>query len=318
MTTPLTLATAPPVPPGSTRRGRARHLPWAFATAALAVAATVLVPAPPATAATAATATAAARVTVSPATADPDYASRLRLHGAGFQSVKNGFGGVYVLFGTVSGNWRPSRGGTSGEDYVYVQDSETKDNHGYQRFVAFPGDPTAYAANGGTVKADGTWDATLVVPGAVFPAKGRDGTIRQVDCRKVQCGVITIGAHGVASPANETFTPVRFTTPAGQAPATKPARPRASKTPAGAPATSPAPEVPSSAAPGAGSAAASPATTGDPATTVTADAVVSAGATSGAGRPVVLGAAVGAVVLASLVLLRRRRRGATSTRTGEK
>ena len=29
-----------------------------------------------------------------------------------------------------------------------------------------------------------------------------------VDCRKVTCGVITVGAHGVANANNETFTPV--------------------------------------------------------------------------------------------------------------
>lgn len=307
MTTPLQLVTPPPARPGS-----GRHLLWTLVTAALITAAAVLVPAPPATA--------AARVTVSPATADPDYASELRLHGAGFQSVKNGFGGVYVLFGTVSGTWRPSRGGTSGEDYVYVQDSETKDNHGYQRFVAFPGDPTAYAANGGTVKADGTWDATLVVPGAVFPAKGRDGTIRQVDCRKVQCGVITIGAHGVANPDNETFTPVRFTTPSKPAPATKSARPGASPTRGGTPAAGPGTAEPSSAAPRAttGSPAAAPAPAGDPTTTVAADPVVSATSTTGAGRLAMLGAAVAVAVLATLLLLRRRRRTATSTETGNK
>ncbi|MFE2545817.1 hypothetical protein [Actinacidiphila glaucinigra] len=311
MTTPLHPLTAPPVRPASRRPGHTRHLLWTLVTAALTAAATVLAPAPPAAA--------AARVTLSPGTADPDYASELRLHGAGFQSVKNGFGGVYVLFGTVSGTWRPSRGGTSGEDYVYVQDSETKDNHGYQRFVAFPGDPTAYAANGGTVKADGTWDATLVVPGAVFPAKGRDGTIRQVDCRKVQCGVITIGAHGVASPANETFTPVRFTTPAKQTPATKSARPGASKTQSGTPATpSSVPMQGTSGSPAAAAPAASPTETGEPTTTVAADPVVSATSTSGAGRLAVLGAAVAAAVLAGFLLLRRRRRTATSTGTGEK
>ncbi|MEU4096900.1 hypothetical protein [Streptomyces sp. NPDC026673] len=317
MTTPLPLVTAPPAPPGKhrprgARQSGGRHLLWTLVTAALTVAATLLVPAPPATA--------AARVTLSPGTADPDYATKLRLHGAGFQSVKNGFGGVYVLFGTVSGSWRPSQGGTSGEDYVYVQDSETKDNRGYQRFVAFPGDPTAYAANGGTVKADGTWDATLVIPGAVFPAKGRDGGIRRIDCRKVQCGVITIGAHGVANPSNETFTPVRFTTPGKQAPATKSARPAVSQSPSSAPAASPVPADPSSAAVQGSTAspAASPAATGAPATAVAADPVVSATSTSGAGRLAVLGAAVAVVILASFLLLRRRKRSATSTGTGEK
>jgi hypothetical protein len=160
---------------------------------------------------------ATAHVAVSPTVADPEYATDLQLRGAGFQSVKNGFGGVYVFFGWVDSHWRPSQGGESGVDYVYVQDEETKDNHGYQRFINFPGDPTAYAANGGEVHADGTWSTTLVVPGAVFPAQGRDGSVKQIDCRKVQCGIITIGAHGVVNAHNETFTPVSFAASDGDA-----------------------------------------------------------------------------------------------------
>ncbi|MEU6497766.1 hypothetical protein ABZ890_46780 [Streptomyces sp. NPDC046984] len=312
MTVPIHLVTAPPA-----RSRPALRLLSTLVAAALLVLAAVLVPA--------SEAVAAARVTMTPATADPDYASKIRVHGAGFQSVKNGFGGIYVLFGTVSGTWRPSQGGTSGVDYVYVQDSETKDNHGYQRFVAFPGDPTAYAANGGTLKADGTWDATLVIPGAVFPAKGRDGGIRQIDCRKVQCGVITIGAHGVANPSNETFTPVTFAAPGRQAPATKTAPPAPAKTKHTAPT-----EQPSAASPAAADAssaipqqtssphAADP-TTGNTTTSVASEPAVSATSTSGAGRLAVMGAALVVLVLATLLLLRRRKRaGAASTKTEEK
>ncbi|MFJ6540654.1 hypothetical protein ACIQMP_08400 [Streptomyces sp. NPDC091385] len=301
-----------PAPPGRRRTGL-RPLASLAAAAFLALAA-VLVPAPPAMA--------AARVSASPATADPEYATQLRLHGAGFQSVKNGFGGVYVLFGTVSGTWRPSQGGTSGVDYVYVQDSETKDNHGYQRFVAFPGDPTAYAANGGTVRADGTWDATLVVPGAVFPAKGRDGAVRQIDCRKVRCGVITIGAHGVANPRNETFTPVDFAAPgAGRAPATKSAAPVPSKVkrPESAKPT-PAASPSSSAAAASTSAPATPTASPSSTPAVAADPVVSATSVSGTGL-LVAGCAVVvvvAVILSALWLSRRRKRGGTSVNSGEK
>ncbi len=175
---------------------------------------------------------AGAQVSYSPDTLDPEYATTLTLHGSGFQSVQNGFGGVYVLFGWVDGNWRPSQGGTSGVNYVYVQDSETKDNHGYEKFVAFPGDPTAYAANGGQVNPDGTWDTTLVVPGATFPAQGRDGGVQQVDCQTVQCGIITIGAHGVVNTSNETFTPVTFAEPVAAAPTTEQAAPTTEQAPA--------------------------------------------------------------------------------------
>ncbi|WP_162624810.1 hypothetical protein [Streptomyces cadmiisoli] len=299
---------SPVASPGARPRVGPRLVPAVALTAFLTLALAVV---------TAPAASAAGRVTMTPGTADPQYATKIRLHGSGFQSVKNGFGGVYVLFGTVSGDWRPSQGGKSGEDYVYVQDSETKDNRGYQRFVAFPGDPTAYAANGGTLKADGTWDATLVIPGAVFPAKGRDGSIRQIDCRKVQCGVITIGAHGVSNAGNESFTPVDFAVPDGSAPATKaapatsaPAVKQSDETKAPTSAGSSAPNTSSAASE---SAAAPPKATSDPSAPVAADPVVSASSASVPGRAPAIGAAVafGTVVL-WLLLRRRKRRGATT------
>ncbi|WP_035303374.1 hypothetical protein [Actinokineospora inagensis] len=161
------------------------------------------------------TANAVGRVTVSVSTADPDYATPVDLRGTGFQSVPKGHGGIYVLFGWVdSGNWQPSEGGAAGTTYRYVQDSEAKDNNGYQRFVSFPGGDTEASANGGVVTADGTWSTRLVVPGARFKAVDRTGNASEVDCTKVTCGIITIGAHGVVSPTNETFTPVRFAAPA--------------------------------------------------------------------------------------------------------
>lgn len=159
---------------------------------------------------------AAARVTIKnefgKAEADLTYSTQVTVSGTGFQSVKGGFGGIYVLFGWVKdGAWQPSKGGTTGNgDYLYVPDEETKDNAGYQRFVAFPGSDTEYAANGGTIAADGTWSATMYVPGPTFEAVGRDGSVSSVDCRKVTCGILTIGAHGVTNAKNETFTPIAF------------------------------------------------------------------------------------------------------------
>lgn len=155
---------------------------------------------------------AAARVTVvndqGSAAIDPTYATRLRVSGRGFQSVRGGHGGIYVFFGTVSGQWRPSKGGSTGENYFYVPDSESRDNAGHQAYVAFPGSDTAGSANGGVVTADGRWSTTINVPGATFRSVDRKGKIRTIDCRKVTCGIITVGAHGVANDANETFTPV--------------------------------------------------------------------------------------------------------------
>lgn len=158
---------------------------------------------------------AGARVSVSVegGTLNPTGKTVVDLSGSGFQSVQGGFGGIYVLFGWVSdpsgGSWRPSRGGVTGESYRYVPDDESNPA-GYDVFVAFPGDTTASAANGGQIAANGTWSAKITVPGAKFTSYDRSNNPIAVDCTAVQCGIITIGAHGVTNAANETFTPLRF------------------------------------------------------------------------------------------------------------
>jgi hypothetical protein len=135
----------------------------------------------------------------------------MTVSGSGFQSITKGFGGVYVLFGWVAdgSSWRPSNGGEVGSDYRYVPDQESKENKGYQRFVAFPGSDTEDAANA-VMAADGSWRVDMVVPGATFESQDRDGGVVEVDCREVTCGIITIGAHGVKNANNETFTPIEF------------------------------------------------------------------------------------------------------------
>ncbi|GEA83339.1 MAG: hypothetical protein NVV70_00400 [Cellulomonas sp.] len=166
----------------------------------------------------AAPASAAARVTVAAengkAQADATYSTPVRVSGSGFQSVPGGFGGIYVVFGWVDdpagGSWRPSKGGVSGQDLLYVPDSESKDNAGFQRFVSYPGSDTASSANGGTIAADGTWSTTLTIPGPKVEVVGRSGAVTSIDCLTVTCGVITFGAHGVSNATNETFTPVQF------------------------------------------------------------------------------------------------------------
>lgn len=148
------------------------------------------------------------------AQANLDGPTTLTVSGAGFQSIPGGFGGVYVVFGWVDdpagGSWRPSQGGRTGTDYDYIPDTETADNQGHIRFVAFPGSDTESSANGGTVAADGSWSTQLTVPGPTFTAEGRDGAGTAIDCTVVRCGVITFGAHGVVNPSNESFTPVDF------------------------------------------------------------------------------------------------------------
>jgi hypothetical protein len=142
--------------------------------------------------------------------ADPNYLTEITATGTGFQSIPNGFGGIYVFFGWVDGgSWAPSQGGSTGTDYRYVYDDEANPV-GYQLFVSFPGSSTEYAANGGEVNADGTWSATMRIPGSSFESYDRDGNVTTVDCLQVTCGIITIGAHGVVNPSNESFTPISF------------------------------------------------------------------------------------------------------------
>ena len=151
---------------------------------------------------------AAARVSVS-GTPSVDGTSTLKLSGSGFQSVQNGFGGIYVLFGVAEGTWQPSKGGKTGTNLRYAYDDESNPV-GYQLFVTFPGSSTAHAANGGTLKADGTWSSEIILPGARFTSYDRERNPVDVDCTRERCGIITIGAHGVANAKNETFTPIEF------------------------------------------------------------------------------------------------------------
>lgn len=172
--------------------------------------------------------------------ADPAYLTELQLSGSGFQSIVNGFGGVYVLFGWVDGDgWQPSQGGSTGADYRYVPDDESNPV-GYASFVSFPGSSTEYAANGGILADDGTFSATLQVPGSTFTSLDRSGAASEVDCTQVQCGIITIGAHGVPNANNETFTPITFTDLYGADPAAAVAAPVA-EAPVAAEASTPAP-----------------------------------------------------------------------------
>ncbi|MCU1407449.1 MAG: hypothetical protein JWQ43_3752, partial [Glaciihabitans sp.] len=152
--------------------------------------------------------------------ADPDYATPMTITGNGFQSIQGGFGGIYVLFGWVDdpagSSWAPTAGGSAGDSYRYVPDAESKDNAGFQRFIAFPGSDTEDAANA-IMGADGSWSVDMVVPGASFESLDRAGDVSEVNCLEVQCGIITIGAHGVKNGNNETFTPINFVTPAAAA-----------------------------------------------------------------------------------------------------
>lgn len=148
--------------------------------------------------------------------------SVVHVAGTGFQSVPGGAGGIYLTFGWVDdaagGTWRPTAGGATGADYLYAPDVEGAENKGFQRYVAFPGSGTAAAANGGVIAEDGTWATDLTIPAEQFEALDRAGNPAPVDCAQVQCGFITVGAHGVKNANNETFTPVTFVAAAATTP----------------------------------------------------------------------------------------------------
>ncbi|GAA1948137.1 hypothetical protein [Amycolatopsis minnesotensis] len=248
---------------------------------------------------------AGARVAVSPATADPQYATVLTVRGSGFQSVPKGFGGIYLLFGWVAdGGWQPSKGGASGATYRYVPDKEAKDNRGFQRFIAFPGGDTASSANGGTIAADGSWQAQIVVPGARFKATDRNGAAVDVDCLATRCGLITVGAHGVVNATNETFTPVTFAVPKPKpAPAAPPVAPPPPPPPTSAPpqptpSQSPSP-VPTTTAP----------VTADHAAAADVKPAASAESSTGVWWLIGIAAVVVLAAVGTPLVLRRRRAG---------
>lgn len=145
-------------------------------------------------------------------------------------------GGVYVLFGEVKlANWGPSHRGSGGNGlfghaYAYGGDADyatrSDDGSGLNRFAAFyPVGADANAtdffmtlgAQSGITKPGsfGTGrsgaNLTITIPSPVFtyvnPMNDQPVT---VDCRTANCGVYTIGAHGVAERANEQFVRIKF------------------------------------------------------------------------------------------------------------
>lgn len=160
---------------------------------------------------------AAARVDVAP-TPNADGSTTVTLSGSGFQYLPNAPGGVYVFFGTVSdpatNAWAPSQGGRSGVTFGYAATS------GSQLLAAFEGGASADEANA-VIDANGNWTAQMTIPGSTFastsgdPHAGASQSGSSVDCLRVMCGIITIGAHGAVNANNESFTPLGFVTAGG-------------------------------------------------------------------------------------------------------
>jgi hypothetical protein len=140
----------------------------------------------------------------------------------------NVFGGIYLFFGWVQpgGQWGPSfKSSTStqglfGTSYSYPGEgggAETRDDGtGTIRLISFTAGGESGTSTPFHMDGQGNWQSNLTVRGATYSYTDlRTGASNSVDCRIVQCGVFTIGAHGKSSRTNERFTPINFVDAAG-------------------------------------------------------------------------------------------------------
>ncbi|WP_259362903.1 HtaA domain-containing protein [Curtobacterium sp. ME12] len=151
---------------------------------------------------------AGASTRVKPATQITTAAAGMKLtvSGTGFSKNTNK-SGLYVLFGYVTKF--PAAGGSLGTGYDYVNGGGASGQEG-QGFVAWP-DNTA-TGGAATAKLSATKNGSFTQTGLTASATFTGASTKRVDCLSgaVQCGVITIGAHGLKDAALETFTPVYF------------------------------------------------------------------------------------------------------------
>jgi hypothetical protein len=160
--------------------------------------------------------TTGARTTVTPGVGLPRNGGEVTVSGSGFVEGSNE-AGAYVLFGYVTRF--PSSAGSLGSGYDYVAGQDN------QRFIGWPGGQTSGSANGLFDESGAFSTAGLVVASSFAGASGAS-----VNCldNSVECGVLTIGAHGGRDANLETFTPVYFE---GQSPDVTPKAPAISSSP---------------------------------------------------------------------------------------
>lgn len=134
------------------------------------------------------------------------------------------FGGIYVFFGWVGdGKWGPSNrnsnnnDGVFGYSYLYPGEGgsadtrrEGEEGDNTQLLVSFTAGGESGTSTANHMDDNGDWTATLKILGPTFQTQLNDGTTKTTDCRQVQCGVFSIGAHGKSSATNEKFAPVTF------------------------------------------------------------------------------------------------------------
>lgn len=151
---------------------------------------------------------AGATLEVTPSKCLGDKNQTVSLSGTSYPTSRDGatFGGVYVLFGWVdesNPDWAPTKGGASGKTFTYANDG--KPSGTFQQMVNFPGNTTGEGMP--TMNAKGEWKMEFPIEVSQFASAQE----QQVDCYKVTCGIITIGAHGLPLDGGEVFTPVYFT-----------------------------------------------------------------------------------------------------------
>ena len=174
-------------------------------------------------------------LTVGPTTLPADRVSEVTVTGTDYLVPPHApgvdvFGGVYVFFGWVSDPNRfgpsirssTSNDGNYGVTYAYPGDGgdpgTRDDGTGSMRLVSFTAGGESGQATDFHMDDHGNWTTTLHIYGSTFTTTNPStGETRSYDCQQVQCGVMTMGAHGNASATNEKFTPLNFT---GSAPAT--------------------------------------------------------------------------------------------------
>jgi hypothetical protein len=267
------------------------------------------------------------------------------------------FGGIYLFFGWVQpgGQWGPSfKSSTStqglfGTSYSYPGEgggAETRDDGtGTIRLISFTAGGESGTSTPFHMDGAGNWRSDLTIRGATYRYTDlRTGASNTVDCRAVQCGVFTVGAHGKASRTNERFTPITFVDPTG-APAAPSAAAGAApgRVTPGAATPAPGPAGTDSSAPGTADAGEDPAasTTTDPAAAIGDPAASSTSTTepaeddtlmpdaeeaaavqefggdggSGVPFPLVLGVVAALAATAAALGVRRWRRAEASTAT---
>ncbi|WP_217135411.1 HtaA domain-containing protein [Leucobacter chinensis] len=151
-----------------------------------------------------------ASLTVSPAYSLADTEQTVHLKGTGFPTTaENGsnFGGLYVLFGWIdpaSGDtWGPGHRGVSGKTFTYSKDIEPAGT--FQSMVSYPGNTTVP----GFPMMDSAGNFEMDLPLIASRFESQHGI--DIDCYRMQCGVMLIGAHGQKQAKGEIFVPVYFT-----------------------------------------------------------------------------------------------------------